>query len=56
MDAVGAAGGRVVGVLALVDREEGGREALEATGARVISLVTASEIVAAMPVSSLPAG
>jgi orotate phosphoribosyltransferase len=54
MDAVGAAGGRVVGVLALVDREEGGREALEATGARVISLVTASEIVAAMPPSSLP--
>jgi orotate phosphoribosyltransferase len=54
MDAVRAAGGRVVGVLALVDREEGGREALEATGARVISLVTASEIVAAMPPSSLP--
>ena len=32
IEAVRAAGGVVVGVLALVDREEGGREALEADG------------------------
>lgn len=42
--AVQAAGGTVTGVLALVDREEGGREAIEATGIAVISLVTAQEL------------
>jgi orotate phosphoribosyltransferase len=46
--AVRAAGGDVIGVLALVDREEGGREALAAEGLPVVSLATASEIVAAM--------
>jgi orotate phosphoribosyltransferase len=35
----------VVGVLALVDREEGGREALEAEGVEVVSLTRATEIV-----------
>jgi orotate phosphoribosyltransferase len=35
----------VVGVLALVDREEGGREALEAEGLAVRALVRASAIV-----------
>jgi len=45
VDAVRAAGGTVAGVLALVDREEGGREALEEFGLRVISLARASEIV-----------
>jgi len=44
VEAVRAAGGRILGVLALVDREEGGREALEAAGLRVISLVTASDL------------
>jgi orotate phosphoribosyltransferase len=39
-----AAGGDIVGVLALVDREEGGREAIEATGLQVHSLAKASEI------------
>ena len=48
-DAIRAAGGIVAGVLALVDREEGGREAIEAAGLPVISLVTASEIVARIP-------
>jgi orotate phosphoribosyltransferase len=47
--AVRAAGGIVVGVLALVDREEGGREALEAEGVQVISLARASEIVPRIP-------
>ena len=49
IDAVRAAGGNVVGVLALVDREEGGREALEAEGVEVISLARASEIVPQIP-------
>ena len=44
--AVREAGGSVVGVLALVDREEGGREALEAEGLAVLALVHASAIVA----------
>jgi orotate phosphoribosyltransferase len=42
--AVEAAGGRVLGVLAVVDREEGGREALERTGHAVTALVTATEL------------
>ena len=45
VDAVRAAGGTVLGVLALVDRQEGGREALEAAGLQVMSLVTAAELV-----------
>jgi orotate phosphoribosyltransferase len=45
IDAVRAAGGTVLGVLALVDREEGGREALEDDGLRVIALSRASDIV-----------
>lgn len=50
IEAVRAAGGIVDGVLALVDREEGGRETLEAEGVEVVSLVRASEIVSLMPV------
>jgi orotate phosphoribosyltransferase len=46
--AVRAAGGEVAGVLALVDREEGGREALEAEGLTVHALTTATEIVGRM--------
>lgn len=42
--AVQQAGGTVVGVLALVDRQEGGREIIEATGVPVVSLVTAEEL------------
>ena len=49
VEAVRAAGGEVAGVLALVDREEGGREALEAAGLDVRALVRAHEIVARMP-------
>ena len=49
VEAVRAAGGTVVGVLALVDREEGGREALEADGLEVISLTRAAEIVPLIP-------
>ncbi len=42
--AVESARGRVLGVLAVVDREEGGRAALESAGYPVEALVTASEL------------
>ena len=45
VDAIRAAGGEILGVLALVDRQEGGREALEAAGLKVLSLVTAEQLV-----------
>ena len=44
IEAVERAGGRVLGVLAVVDREEGGREALEGGGVQVVALTTASEL------------
>jgi orotate phosphoribosyltransferase len=50
-DAVRSAGGIVAGVLALVDREEGGREALEAVGLSVLALARASDVVARLPVA-----
>lgn len=40
IDAIKAEGGEVVGVLAVVDREEGGRDAIEQSGYSVASLVT----------------
>ena len=49
-EAVRAAGGQIVGVLALVDREEGGREALESAGLEVRSLTRARDIVGLLPV------
>jgi orotate phosphoribosyltransferase len=51
VDAVRAAGGTVVGVLALVDRQEGGREAIEAAGLQVLSLVTAEQLLPLIPTS-----
>jgi orotate phosphoribosyltransferase len=48
IDAVRGAGGIVVGILALVDREEGGRESLLNAGHQVIALTRASEIVTLM--------
>jgi orotate phosphoribosyltransferase len=42
--AVEAAGGRVLGVLAVVDRGEGGREMLEGEGREVVALVRAGEL------------
>ena len=42
--AVTAEAGRVVGVLAVVDREEGGRASLESAGHPVEVLVTATEL------------
>jgi orotate phosphoribosyltransferase len=48
IDAVRAAAGTVVGVLALVDREEGGRPAIEETGVPVVALTTANQIISAL--------
>ena len=48
IEAVRSEQGTVSGVLALVDREEGGREAIEATGVPVISMVTARQIIQAL--------
>jgi orotate phosphoribosyltransferase len=45
-EAISSAGGEVIGVLAVVDREEGGREALEAAGLKVRTLTRARDIVA----------
>ena len=39
-----SAGGIVLGVLAVVDREEGGRSELERAGRRVVCLTTATEL------------
>ncbi len=39
-------GGRVIGVLTVVDREESGRERLERAGYPLVALFTASELVA----------
>jgi orotate phosphoribosyltransferase len=49
IDAVQAGGGIVAGVLALVDREEGGRQAIEGTGVPVVALATASQIMSVLP-------
>jgi orotate phosphoribosyltransferase len=47
--AVRSSGGIVAGVLAVVDRSEGGREAIEDHGLPVIALTTAADIVEQMP-------
>ena len=49
VEVVRAAGGVVLGVLSVVDREEGGREALNAAGLSVIALARAADILARMP-------
>lgn len=48
VDTIRVAGGVILGVLAVVDREEGGREVLEAAGLAVETLAGAAEIVAHM--------
>lgn len=47
--AIQTAGGIVVGILALVDRGEGGREALVSAGFPVLSLTDATAITALLP-------
>ena len=44
IEAVKAEGGIILGVLAIVDRQEGGREAIEAAGYQVVSLTTTSTL------------
>ena len=51
VDAVRSAGGTVAGVLALVDREEGGRDALVSAGLPVVALARASDIMARLPLT-----
>ncbi len=48
IEAIRSAKASVSGLMALVDREEGGRQAIEKAGIAVASLVTASEIIAAL--------
>jgi orotate phosphoribosyltransferase len=52
ISAVTDAGGQIQGVLALVDREDGGRKTIEDQGYKVISLTQISEIVALIPASN----
>jgi orotate phosphoribosyltransferase len=47
VEAVEAAGGRVAFVLALVDRQEGGRENIEKHGYRVVPIFTREDLIAA---------
>ena len=51
VEAIRAARGVVVGVLALVDREEGGRESLESAGLPVVALARATDIVGRISVA-----
>lgn len=48
IEAVRNAKASVSGLMALVDREEGGRQAIENAGINVVSLVTASQIIVAL--------
>ena len=49
VEAIRHGGGTIAGVLALVDREEGGREALEKAGFAVLALTRASDILPRLP-------
>jgi orotate phosphoribosyltransferase len=44
ISAIRGSGGRVAGVLAVVDREEGGREAIESDGTIVVALLTSAAL------------
>lgn len=47
--AVEASGARVLGLLAVVDRDEGGRARIEEAGYRLVALFTAEELLAGAP-------
>ena len=51
-EAVQRAGASISGILALVDREEGGRDALESQGFHVICLATLTELLDQAPAST----
>lgn len=44
LDAVRQRGGAILGVLAVVDRQEGGREAIEARGYAVVAMTTITDL------------
>ena len=44
IEAIEAEGGVILGVLAVVDREQGGREAILAAGYEVVAIATISEL------------
>jgi orotate phosphoribosyltransferase len=44
IEAIRAEGGEILGILAVVDREQGGRAALEAAGHNVVCLTTTTQI------------
>ena len=44
IDAIEAEGGKILFAFVLVDREEGGRQALEDRGIQVVSLLTRSDL------------
>lgn len=44
ISAIRGSGGRVAGVLAVVDREEGGREVIESNGTIVVALITSAAL------------
>ena len=46
IEAVASEGGQILGVLAVVDRQEGGREAVQSRGYDVTALVTIGELLA----------
>ena len=48
-EVVSAHGAEILGVLALVDREEGGREAIEGAGYRFVAIFPAKDLVSAAP-------
>lgn len=44
IQAIQAEGGVILGVLAVVDREQGGRQAIETSGHRVVAITTTTEL------------
>ena len=49
IEAIRGEGGSIQGVLAVVDREQGGRAALEAAGIKVVALTTTTELLRETP-------
>jgi orotate phosphoribosyltransferase len=56
IDAVESAGGKVAFVVALVDREEGGRENIEKRGYRVLPIFTRADLIRENSGASAPGG
>lgn len=52
IDALRSEGGEILGVLAVVDREQGGREAIEVAGYQVVALTTTHTLLTDSPTDS----